>query len=173
MEEYDLLSRFNPDEHLRIRNPRLRLAMRMIWYCMVASSIGGCLFTLSFLLDFPDSLAEDLQQALILAIFFGGGTALHQRLLASILIGAAMAFVTGRFPHPIAYVWSYHLATGIAAATIVHLFAPIQPARFYLTELTAGDFDTRLEVAAAFAIYAGAIYLSQVVARKYIRETAA
>ena len=138
---------------------------------MVVSSIGGCLFTLSFLLDFPNSQAENLQQALILAVFFGGGTALHQRLLASILIGAAMAIVTGRFPHPIAYPWSYHLAMGITAATIVHLFAPIQLARFYLTELTAGDFDARLEVVAAFAIYAGAIYLSQVMAGKYIRET--
>lgn len=144
----------------------------MMWYCMVVSSIGGCLFTLPFLLDFPNSPADNLQQALILAIFFGGGTALHQRLLASFLIGAAMAFVTGRFPHPIAYAWSYHLAMGLTAATIVHLFAPIQLARFYLSELTAGASDARLETAVAFAIYAGAICLSQIMARKYIRETA-
>ncbi len=143
----------------------------MIWYCMVVSFIGGCLFTLPFLLVFPNSQAENLQQALILAIFFGGGTALHQRLLASILIGAAMAIVTGKFPHPIAYPWSYHLAMGITAAAIIHLFAPIGLARFYLSELTAGASDARLETAVAFAIYAGAIYLSQIMARKYIRET--
>lgn len=143
----------------------------MTWYSMVVSSISGCLFTLPFLLDFPNSQAENLPQALILAIFFGGGTALHQRLLASILIGAAMAFITGRFPHPIAYPWSYQLAMGMTAAAIVHLFEPIGLVRFYLLELTNGEYEPILESAAAIAIYAGAIYLSYVMAGRYIRET--
>ena len=143
----------------------------MMWYCMVLSFIGGFLFTLPFLLDFPNPDMENIGQALVLAMFFGGGTALHQRLLASILIGAAMAIVTGKFPQPIAYPWAYKFAMGLTTAAIVHLFAPIQLVRFYLSELTAGEYDARLEIAAASAIYAGAIYLSQIMARKYIRET--
>jgi len=166
-----VLNRWNPDKHLRIRNPRLRLALRMIWYCMVVSSIGGTLFTLPFLLDFPDSTAENVTQAMILAIFFGGGTALQFRLLASILIGAAMAIVSGGFSTPITNPWVYRLAMALSTATIVHLFAPIGLVRFYLLELAGGEYDPFLETATVFAVYAGAIYLSQVMAQKYIRET--
>lgn len=143
----------------------------MIWYCMVVSFIGGFLFTLPFLLDLQNPDRVEVGQALVLALFFGGGTALHQRLLASILIGAAMAIVTGIFPQPTAYPWAYKSLMGLTTAAIVHLFAPVQLARFYLSELTDGAFDARLETAAASAIYAVAIYLSQVVGGKYIRET--
>ncbi len=143
----------------------------MIWYCMVASFVGGFLFTLPFLLDFHKPDRVDISQALVLALFFGGGTALHQRLLASILIGAAMAIVTGKFPQATAYPWPYKFVMGLTTAAIVHLFAPVQLARFHLSELTDGAYDKRLEMAAASAIYAGAIYLSQVMAGMYIRET--
>lgn len=144
----------------------------MAWYCMVLSSIGGVLFSLAFLLDLPNAYAENLTQALILALFFGVGTALFQRLLASILIGAAMAYVSGRFFKKIANPWLYKLAMTLTAAAIIHLFAPIELARFYLSELTSGEYDARLEIAAAAAVYAGAIYLSQVMAGKYLREIA-
>ena len=107
-----MLSRWNPDKHLRIRNPRLNLALRMTWYCMVVSSIGGLLFTLPFLMDFPNSKAENVTQALVLSLFFGGGTALLQRLLASILIGAFMAFVSGRFFKAVTNQWLYQLRHG-------------------------------------------------------------
>lgn len=165
-----MLSRFNPDKHLRIRSPRARLALRMSWYCMVLSSIGGCLFSLPFLLDFQNPNPENIKQALVLALFFGVGTGLHQRLIASILIGVAMAFVTGRFPGRISYPWSYKLAMALTAATVVHLFAPIQLVRFYLSELTKGEYNHYMESAAVIALYAGAIWLSQVMARKYLRE---
>ena len=168
-----MLNLWNPDKHLRIHNPRLRLALRMAWYSMVASSIGGVLFSLAFLLDLPNAYADNLAQALILALFFGVGTALIQRLLASILIGAAMAIVSGAFSEAVTYPWLYKFVMGLTATAVVHLFAPIQLARFYLSELTAGDYDARLEIAAAAAVYAGAIYLSQVMAGKYLREMAA
>ena len=132
-----MLNRWNPDKHLRIHSPRLRLALRMAWYSMVASSLGGVLFSLAFLLDLPNAYAENLTQALILALFFGVGTALGQRLLASILIAVAMALVSGAFSRPIAYPWLYRFAMGLTAAAAVHLFAPIQLARFYLSELSA------------------------------------
>ena len=167
-----MLNLWNPDKHLRIHNPRLRLALRMAWYSMVGSSIGGVLFSLTFLLDFSNAPAEDITQALILALFFGGGTALQQRLLASILMGVALASVSGAFSKPIAYPWLYRFAMGLTAATVVHLFAPVQLVRFYLTELTGGEYDARLEIAAVAVVYSGAIYLSQFVAGKYIRETA-
>ncbi|MDE2637067.1 MAG: hypothetical protein OXI30_11955 [Chloroflexota bacterium] len=158
---------------MRIRNPRLRLALRMSWYSMAVSSIGGALFTLPFLLDFPNSRADDLGQALILAVFFGAGTALLRRLLASILIGAAMAIVSGAFsdrnPNP----WTYKFAMALTAAAVIHLFAPVQLARFYLTELTGGDYSLLLESLTAFAFYAGGVCLSQFVAGKYLREIAA
>ena len=80
-----------------------------------------------------------------------------------------MAFVTGKFPQPITYPWSYRFAMGVTAASIVHLFAPIQLVRFYLSEL-AGEYTPTLEMSSVVAIYAGAIILSQVVAGKYIRE---
>ncbi len=166
-----MLSRWNPDKHLRIRNPRLKLALRMTWYCMVLSSIGGMLFSLAFLIDFPNSQADNATQALVLALFFGGGTALHQRLLASILIGAFMAFVSGRFFKAVSNRWLYHFAMALTAATLVHLFAPIQLVRFYLSELAGGEYQPLLEMATVVAVYAGAICLSQVMARKYIRET--
>ena len=165
-----MLNRWNPDKHLRIHNPRTRLALCMTWYSMVLSSIGGCLFTLPFLLDFQNPNAENLWQALVLALFFGVGTALQQRLLASILLGAAMAFVTGRFPEPISYPRSYKFAMGLTTAAVVHLFAPIQLVRFYLSELTKGEYNHYMESAALIALYAGAIWLSQGVARKYLRE---
>ena len=168
-----LLSRWNPDKHLRIRNPRLRLALRTVWYCMVVSSIGGALFTVPFLLDFANSTADNVTQALILAIFFGGGTALNLRLLASILIGAAMAIVSGGFSAPIAHQRVYRLAMALTTATIVHLFAPIGLVRFYLSELTNGEYEALWETATVIAVYAGAIVLSQVMAGKYIREVAA
>jgi len=167
-----VLSRWNPDRHLRIHNPRLRLALRMTWYCMVVSFIGGFLFTLPFLLDFPNPDMENIGRALVLAIFFGGGTALFQRLLASILIGATMAIVTGRFSEQIANPRAYRFAMGVTTAAIVHLFAPIQLVRFYLSELTGGEYEPYLETVTAIAVYAGAIYLSQVMAQKYIREIA-
>lgn len=167
-----MLSHWNPDKHLRIRNPRLKLALRMVWYCMVASSVGAMLFSLAFLLDFPNSKAEDLTQALVLAIFFGCGTALHQRLLASILIGAAMAIVSGGFSAPVTNPWVYRLAMALTTATVVHLFAPIGLVRFYLSELATAKYEPILETASVFAIYAGAIVLSQVMARKYLQEVA-
>ena len=168
-----MLNLWNPDKHLRIRNPRLRLALRMAWYSMVASSIGGALFTLPFLLNFANSPAEDLSQALVLAIFFGAGTALIRRLFASILIGAALAIISGAFSQGKPNPWIYKFAMALTAAAVVHLFAPVQLVRFYLSELTAGEYDSRLEIAAAAAVYAGAIYLSQVMAGKYIREISA
>ncbi|MCY3978757.1 MAG: hypothetical protein OXG23_11725 [Chloroflexi bacterium] len=151
----------------------MNLALRMTWYCMVASSIGGMLFSLVFLLDFPNSKAEDLTQALVLALFFGGGTALHQRLLASILIGAFMAIVSSKLFKAVANPWLYQVAMALTAATVLHLFAPIQLVRFYLSELAAGEYQTLLETVSAIGVYAGAICLSQVMARKYIREIAA
>ena len=166
-----MLSRWNPDKHLRIRNPRLNLALRMTWYSMVASSIGGMLFTLPFLLDFPNSKAENLTQALVLALFFGVGTALHQRLLASILLGAFMAFVSGKFFKAVANPWLYQVAMALTAATVVHLFAPIHLVRFYLSELAGGgEYQPLLETVSAVGVYAGAICLSLVMARKYIHE---
>lgn len=167
-----MLNLWNPDKHLRIRNPRLRLALRMAWYCMVGSSIGGVLFSLAFLLDLPNAYAESLTQALILALFFGVGTALVQRLLASILMGAAMAIVSGAFSTQITYPRLYRFVMGLTAAAVVHLFAPVHLVRFYLSELTGGEYDARVEGAAAAAIYVGAIYLSQVMAGKYLRELA-
>ena len=168
-----MLSRWNPDKHLRIRNPRLNLALRMTWYCMVLSSIGGSLFSLAFLIDFPNSQAENLAQALVLALFFGGGTALFQRFLASILIGAFMAFVSGQFFKVVANRWLYHFAMALTAATVVHLFAPIQLVRFYLSELAGSEYQPLLETVSVIGVYAGAICLSQVMARKYIRELSA
>lgn len=168
-----MLNLWNPDKHLRIRNPRLRLALRMTWYSMVVSSIGGVLFSLAFLLDLPNAYAESLTQALILALFFGVGTALFQRLLASILIGAAMAYISGKFFATVANPWLYKLVMALTAATIAHLFAPVHLVRFYLAELTAGEHEPILEVASACVVYAGAVYLSQVMAGKYIREIAA
>ena len=168
-----VLNLWNPDKHLRIRNPRLRLALRMAWYSMVASSAGGALFTLPFLLNFSQSRAEDLRQALILAVFFGAGTALLRRLLASILIGAAMAIVSGAFsdrhPNP----RTYKFAMALTAAAVIHVFAPVQLVRFYLSELTGGEYAPWLEVASVFAVYAGGVCLSQLVAGKYLREIAA
>ncbi len=165
-----MLSRWNPDKHLRIRNPRIRLGLRMTWRCMVFSSIGGCLFTLPFLLDFQNPNLENLWQALVLALFFGIGTGLHQRLLASILTGAAMAFVSGRFSEDISHPWSYRLAMALTAVTVVHLFAPSQLVRFYLSELTPGENSQTLARAALVAVYAGAVALSQATARQYLRE---
>lgn len=168
-----MLNLWNPDKHLRIRNPRLKLALRMAWYSMVCSSIGGALFTLPFLLDYPNSHAEDLGQALILAIFFGAGTALLRRLFVSILMGAAMAIVSGAFsdrnPHP----WTYKFAMALTASAVIHPFAPIQLVRFYLTELTGGGYSLLLERLSVIAVYAGAIYLSQVMAGNYLREITA
>ncbi len=130
------------------------------------------LFSLAFLIDFPNSEAEDLTQALVLALFFGGGTALHQRLLASILIGAFMAIVSSKLFKAVANRWLYQFAMALTAATVLHLFAPIQLVRFYLSELAGGEYQPLLEMVSAIGVYAGAICLSQVMARKYIREIA-
>jgi hypothetical protein len=167
-----VLNLWNPDKHLRIRNPRLRLALRMTWYSMVVSSIGGVLFSLGFLLDLPNAYAENLAQALILALFFGLDTALFQRLLASMLIGAAMAAISGRFFARGANPWLYKFVMGLIATAIVHMFAPIQLVRFYLSELSGGEYEPFLESAAVIVVYAGAIFLSQVMARRYIHEIA-
>ena len=164
-----MLSRWNPDKHLQIHNPRLRMALRMTWYSMVASSIGGLLFALPFLLDFPNSVVETECRRLCWP-YSCGGTALFQRLFASVLIGAAMAIVTGRFFQKITNPWVYKMAMALTTAAIVHLFAPIQLVRFYLSELTVGDYEPFLEMVTVIAVYAGAIYLSQVMAQKYIRE---
>ena len=165
-----MLNRWNPDKHLRIQNPRLKLALRMTWYCMVFSYIAGFLLTLLFLLDFAHPDLENIKQALVLATFFGGGTALFQRLLASILIGATMAFVSGKFFGTVNNPWAFKFVMGLIAGLIIHLFAPLQLVRFYLAELTGGEYAPYLESAGVIAVYAGAVYLSQVMAGKYIRE---
>jgi hypothetical protein len=140
---------------------------------MILSSIGGMLFSLAFLIDFPNSLVENLSQALVLALFFGGGTALFQRLLASILIGVLMAFVSSRFFKVVNSRWLYHTAMALTATTVVYLFAPLQLVRFYLSELAAGEYLLMLESVAVVGVYAGAIFLSHVMAGKYLREVAA
>lgn len=144
----------------------------MTWHCMVVSSVGGCLFTLPFLLDFQNLGWDTIAQALILALFFGGGTALLPRLLASILIGFMMAMVTGKFPGPMAHPWAYKFTMGLTSVIVVHLFTPIGLVRFYLSELVDGGYDWRLEMAAAIAVYSGAIYLSQIIAQKYLQDIA-
>lgn len=166
-----MLNLWNPDKHLRIHSPRLRLALRMTWYCMIVSSIGGCLLALPFLLELPNPDLENIKRSLILALFFGGGTGLGPRLLASILIGAAMAIVTGKFPKPIAKPWAYKLAMGLTACAIVHLFAPTNLVRFYLSELAGGDYSPIQEALVTSAIYLVAIALSQVMAGRYLQET--
>ena len=101
-------------------------------------------FSLAFLLDLPNVYAENLTQALILALFFGVGTALVQRLLASVVIAVAMAIVSGAFSRQIAFPRAYKFVMALTAAAVVHLFAPVQLVRFYLSELTAGDYDARV-----------------------------
>ncbi len=165
-----MLSRWRPDKHLRINNPRLRMALRMTYYGTVISSVGGFLFSLFFLLDFANADLNKITQALILAVFFGGGTGLFVRLFASLLIGIAMTIVTGRFFEEIANPWAYKLAMGALTATVVHLFSPAYLVSFYMSELTDGDYDPLLETATVIAVYAGAVYLSQVMAGKYMRE---
>ena len=167
-----MLNLWNPDKHLRIRNPRLRLALRMSWYSMIGSSIGGALFTLPFLLNFSQSHADDLGQALILAVFFGAGTALPRRLLASILMGAAMAIVSGAFSDRHAQPGIYKFAMALTAAAVIHVFAPVQLVRFYLSELTGGEYSLLAETLTAFAVYAGGVCLSQFVAVQYLHEIA-
>ncbi len=167
-----LLSRWNPDKHLRIRSPRLLLALRMAWYSMVASSVAGFLVTLPFLLDFRNLDLENITQAFILAVFFGVGTALFQRFIASILLGAAMAVVTGRFPDAPGNPRTYRFVMGCTAAAVLHLFAPARLVSFYVAELSGGRYAHYLETLGVIAVYAGLICLSQIMAAKHLRERA-
>ena len=167
-----MLSRWDPDKHLRVENPRLKMALRMTYYGTVVSSVGGFVFSLPFLLGLANLEMDNIRQALVLAVFFGGGTGLFRRLLASLLIGIAMAIVAGKFFKEITNPWSFKFAMGITTAAIVHLFSPANLVSFYISELTDGDYDPLLETATVIAVYAGAIYLSQVMAGKYIREMA-
>ena len=137
---------------------------------MVASSVGGFLFSLPLLLDFANLDSENIKQALVLAVFFGGGTGLFQRLFASILLGAAMAIVSRSFFKTVANPWVFKFAMGITTSAIVHLFAPNHLVRFYLSELAEGEYEPLWESVTVIAVYAGAISLSQVMARKYLRE---
>ena len=165
-----MLSRWDPDKHLRVENPRLKMALRMTYYGTVVSSVGGFVFSLPFLLGLANLEMDNIRQALLLAVFFGGGTGLFRRLLASLLIGIAMAIVAGKFFKEITNPWSFKFAMGITTAAIVHLFSPANLVSFYISELTDGHYDPLLETATVIAVYAGAIYLSQVMAGKYMRE---
>ena len=166
------MQQFQPEEP----GPRINVFLRMTDYGIVVSGIGGAAYGLALLLGMQDGssmTAVAVLAAIVLVSIFGGLFGLFYGSLAAPIIGFAMVLLAavlsrgGRRPRLL------KLSFGALTAAVIYLISPLDVVREAFAQVLQGHSSNALADFSAIAVYGIAIYLSQIVARKYLREAAA
>ncbi|MCY3780683.1 MAG: hypothetical protein OXG78_10275 [Chloroflexi bacterium] len=153
--------------------PWINVCMRMVMCGTAVSTLGGFAFGMAFLFGLPAASSMTLEivlSGIFTGFVFGGGFGLIYGILASPIIGLAMTvtaalfFRCGRRPRLL------KLTFGTLTAVPIYLVSPFHIVRNAFAQILEGSSYNLLADWSVMAIYVLAIYLSQIVARKYLRE---
>ena len=157
-------------------HPRINLLERMGLYGTAVSAVSGCAFGLVFIFGQPHTQEAPFHVVMArfaLGSFLGALVGLLYGLLMAHFIGLAMAltaalfFPDGRRPRLL------KITFGALTAVLIYLVSPFHIVRDAFEAILEGSSYNLQANLSAIAIYIIAIYLSQIVARKYLREISA
>ncbi len=154
-------------------NPRINLLERMGLYGTTVSAVSGCAYGLASIFGLPN--VPEMPFDVVLGGFFIGSVfgaiiGIIYGILASHFIGLAMALIAALFFPDGCRPRLLKIAFGALTAVTIYLVSPFDIVRGAFTTLLEGSSYSLQADLTAVAIYVNAIYLSQIVARKYLRE---
>ncbi|MCY4073064.1 MAG: hypothetical protein OXG60_17355 [Chloroflexi bacterium] len=157
---------------LKTIGPRAMIVLRMSLYGMAISTLGGFMFGLAFLGQIAPIEASwvDYLMQFALAAFFGGGIGYCYGFIAAPALGFMIASLTLVFFREMTYPRLFRAAAATITAAGIYLVSPLNVVSWSLSTVLSNDVTRSPETVAVLVLYVLAIYLSQIVARKYIRE---
>ena len=157
------------------RHPRTNIIARMGIWGTAVSALSGCAYFLAIGFGLPYARQMPFDVALIgfaAGSFLSALVGLFYGLLAAHFIGlmmmiaAAIFFPNGSRPRLLKY------AFGALTAITIYLVSPFDAVSTAFAQILEGRSSNPLADLTAVAIFLIAVYLSQVVAKKYLREIA-
>ncbi len=155
---------------LKIIGPRAMIVLRMSLYGMAISTLGGFMFGLGFLGHATDSTLDEYLTQFLLAMIFGGGIGYVYGFVASPLLGIMIASLTLIFFREMRHPRLFRAAAGAITAGVIYIFSPLDIVRWSLATMLNNDISRYPESVGVLILFVLAIYLSQIVARKYIQD---
>lgn len=154
--------------------PRAMIVLRMSVYGTLTSILGAFMFGLGFVEHILPSAPtlEDILAQIGLAAMMGGGIGFAYGFAASTFLGLAIALSTLVFFRGMRHPRLFRAVAGATTAVAVYCVSPLDVVRWSLATIMTSDVGRYPESGAVLVLYILAIYLSQIVARKYIREIA-
>lgn len=157
---------------LKTIDPRALLVLRMSLYGMAVSSLGGFMYGLAFLGQIAPKETSwvDYLTQFALAAFLGGGIGLCYGFIAAPMLGFMIAALTLLFFREMTYPRLFRAAAAAITAAGIYLVSPLNVVSWSLSTVLNNNVARSPESVAVLVLYVLAIYLSQIVARKYIQE---
>lgn len=168
----NLTQRFQFEE----KDPRISVFLSMTDYGLVVSGIGGAMYGMALLLGLPNGQSADIATvliAIVLGLIFGGLIGLFYGALASPILGFAMALFAAVFCRDGRRPRLLKLTFAALTAVVIFLVSPLDVVKEAFAQVLQGSSINPLADFSAIAVYFIAIYLSQIVARKYLRQVSA
>lgn len=153
-------------------NSRALIVLRMSVYGTLTSILGAFMFSLGFIENtfFNDANWEEYLELIVPTALMGGGIGFFYGFAASTLLGLAIASLTFVFFRETRHPWLFRVVAGILTAVGIYMISPLDVVRWSLATILNNDISHYPESVAVSVLYVLAIYLSQIVARKYIQE---
>ena len=153
-------------------DPRAKLVLRMSLYGMALSTFGGLMFVLVILAEIPpsDITLEDYRAALLHVAITGGGIGFVYGSIASTVLGIVIASLTLVFFREAHHPRLFRAAAGVITAVGIYFVSPLEVVPWSLSTIMNRNGSRYPGTIAVLVLYVLAIYLSQIVSRKYIRE---
>lgn len=157
---------------LKTIGPRELIVLRMSLYGMTISTLGGFMFGLGFLAHIMpvDATGNDYLMQFAFAAFLGGGIGSFYGFFAAPALGCMIASLTLVFFRETSHPRFFRAAAGAITAAGIYVISPLDVVRWSLATMLTNDINRHPETVAVCVLYFLAIYLSQIVARKYIQE---
>lgn len=157
----------------RTTYPLLKVLLRMVLYGVALSVAGGSVYGAAMLLGMPEATSmslDDLLSGLVLGSLFGGIYGLAYGVLAMPVIGFVMTITAALFFRKQRRPWRLQCTFGAIAAVSIYLASPLNIVQDAFAALLTGQSFNLLADLTVMAITLLAIYCSQIVARKYLRD---
>lgn len=154
-------------------HPRTNLLARMGLQGTAVSTVSGCAYCLAVIFGLPHAQEIPFHVVLIrfaIGSFLGALVGLLYGLLMAHFIGLSMALTTAFFFPDGRRARLLKFAFGALTAVTIYLVSPFHIVRDAFAQILERRSTNPLADLSAVLIYAIAIYLSQIVARKYLRE---
>ena len=148
------------------------IVLRMTLFGTVVSTLGGFMFVLGLLANAApvDATLDGYLTQFVLAAKLGGSVGFVYGFIASLVLGFMMAALTLVFFREMRFPRLFRAVAGIVTAVGICLFSPLNVVPWSLSAVLKNDVSRSPEAVAVLVLYLVAIYLSQIVARKYICE---